>query len=270
MDNSALREGKRRTGKTMQKTNTDFINDALDILDHTLQDYVEARLKVRYGQAWQDALAPNVRRAGGVVQWDTQALLGTMLRQWRDVFQEELGFAGKNWVGELKEWRNEVAHRSPQKPLNADDADRAIDTARRLLALVAPPQAHALDILREQLRAQTHSRPAAAPVHPPVAPTKRREGTHAEQIMRAVATLVGPDGAGVFTRDDVRHQAGVPSAEWNPSYSPTFQGMRADHPGGAPRVAEPYQKVFARVGHGQYVLTETGRRRVCERKSVSA
>ena len=40
----------------MQKTHTDYINAALDVLDQSLQVYVEARLKVRYGDKWYEYL----------------------------------------------------------------------------------------------------------------------------------------------------------------------------------------------------------------------
>ncbi len=47
--------------------------------------------------------------------------------------------------------------------------------------------------------------------------------------------------------------------EWLASGSPIFQGMRCDHPGGAPSVNIKYQKMFQRVAHGKYMLTEDGK-----------
>lgn len=80
----------------------------------------------------------------------------------------------------------------------------------------------------------------------------------AEQIAVAVATLVGQDGKRVFTREEVRHQAGISHEVWKASYSPIFQGMRVDHPGGAPKVATKFQGVFQQVACGKHMLTGYG------------
>ncbi len=84
-----------------------------------------------------------------------------------------------------------------------------------------------------------------------------REGTHADQIMRAVATVIA-EGVDIFTRADIRDRAGVDSDQWNGSYSPIFQGMRIDHPGGAPQVGTRFKGVFRRVDRGHYTLTPHG------------
>ena len=82
----------------------------------------------------------------------------------------------------------------------------------------------------------------------------------AESIFRAVAVLVGQDGCVIFTREEVRHNAGVTREDWNASYSPVFQGMRSDHPGGAPKVRSKFMGVFEQVSHGKHRLTDYGRR----------
>ena len=83
--------------------------------------------------------------------------------------------------------------------------------------------------------------------------------TIAEQITVAVGALVGQDGSRIFTREEVRHQAGVDREAWKGSYSPIFQGMRVDHPGGAPKVGTKFQGVFQQVAHGKHMLTDYGR-----------
>lgn len=88
--------------------------------------------------------------------------------------------------------------------------------------------------------------------------------THAEQIMYAVTTLVTAKGHTTFARKDVRLQAGIDSAHWKASYNPTFQGMRADQPDGAPVPSKRFQGVFERVSPGVYTLTEKGRQIVEE------
>lgn len=79
-----------------------------------------------------------------------------------------------------------------------------------------------------------------------------------EQIMRAVAILVDEQGATVFTREQVRAQAGITPKLWDELGSLTFQGMRIDHPGGAAYVDERYRHVFRRVAPGQFILTAYG------------
>lgn len=84
--------------------------------------------------------------------------------------------------------------------------------------------------------------------------------TRAEQIFRAVTSLTQLQVQKEFSRLDVRRQLRVDSDTWLNGYTAIFQGMRADHPGGAPAVGEKFTDVFQRVGHGRYVLTERGRR----------
>jgi hypothetical protein len=81
--------------------------------------------------------------------------------------------------------------------------------------------------------------------------------THADEILRAVASLTRSDG--VFTREEIRQVLNIERNRWHASYSPTFQAMRADQPGGAPSIGERYRGVFQRVAHGQHTLTEYGR-----------
>ena len=82
--------------------------------------------------------------------------------------------------------------------------------------------------------------------------------THAEEIMRAVAKLVQQGGSPIFTRDEIRRCIGVSRDRWLSGYTAVFQGMRSDHPGGAPPVGIKFQGVFRRVEHGKHTLTEYG------------
>lgn len=138
----------------MQKTDTDYINSALDILDQSLHIYVQARLEVCYGNEWFNYLPSNIHHDGENIHWDTAAILNTLIKNWQDAFQTELGYAGRNLVGELKEWRNTVAHRSAQKPITSEDAYRAVDTIWRLLSLIPLPQAQEVRSIRDEMRAE--------------------------------------------------------------------------------------------------------------------
>lgn len=150
----------------MQKSYTDYINAALDILDQSLHIYVENRLKVRYGDKWFEYLPKNIRFHGEKIVWDTPAILNTMLNNWQDAFHTELDFAGRNLVGELKVWRNTVAHRTAEKPVTLEDADRAIDTVWRLLSLIPVPQAQEVRAIRDELRAG--DAPVSIPQNTPI------------------------------------------------------------------------------------------------------
>lgn len=89
-------------------------------------------------------------------------------------------------------------------------------------------------------------------------PTNNRTGTHADQIMRAVAALIA-QGQDIFAQLEVREQIGVDRDVWARGYSAIFQAMRVDHPGGAPPIAPRYRGVFRQVEHGRHTLTPYGR-----------
>ena len=88
--------------------------------------------------------------------------------------------------------------------------------------------------------------------------------TIAEQILLAVAKVVAFDAESIFSREDIRNQAGVRREDWDASYSPIFQGMRIDQPGGAPNVGVKYKSVFEQVEHGKHTLTDYGRKIIAE------
>lgn len=82
---------------------------------------------------------------------------------------------------------------------------------------------------------------------------------HAYDIWFAVCDVADGDNSSIFSRDDVRSHLGIAPRIWHASYSPIFQGMRADHPGGAPKVKLAVRKVFLRVGYGKYKMSYHGR-----------
>ncbi len=88
------------------------------------------------------------------------------------------------------------------------------------------------------------------------------DGTNAERIFRAAAVLVGADSRSTFSRKAVREYLGLDSRSWQSGYTAVFQGMRDDHPGGAPQVGELYTGVFHRVDRGTYEMSARGRRLV--------
>ena len=87
--------------------------------------------------------------------------------------------------------------------------------------------------------------------------TGTRDLTHPEQIVCALAHLVQAEDD-EFSRNDVRQQLGLDRKRWSASYSPTFQAMRSDHPGGAPAFGEVFENLFEHTAYGRYKLTEKG------------
>ncbi len=81
--------------------------------------------------------------------------------------------------------------------------------------------------------------------------------TIAEQIMRAVHQLE-TRGKKIFERKDIRDELGISQDQMQASYSPIFQGMRVDQPGGAPNVGQKYEGIFIRIEYGKFKLTEKG------------
>ncbi len=88
--------------------------------------------------------------------------------------------------------------------------------------------------------------------------------TYAERIARSVALITAVQEKIIFSQQDVRVQAEMSPSAWKASGCAIFQGMRCDHPGGAPNVNPKYQKFFRRVAHGKYMLTEEGKARIAE------
>ena len=139
----------------------------------------------------------------------------------------------------------------------SDDAelDARVDelsrhTTRRLVAYIAA-------LLERGSPRAVPLQTSAGPVASAGSPSPRK--THADRIMLAVAELSLVNGKDVFSRENIRDQIGLSQAEWMSGYTAVFQGMRADHPGGAPSVPRRYEGVFRRVAHGRHTLTDHGR-----------
>lgn len=81
--------------------------------------------------------------------------------------------------------------------------------------------------------------------------------THAELIFLAIREIV-TKGITTFSRSDIRDHLGINTEDWNASYNPVFQGMRVDHPGGAPGVSSHFRDTIKRIDYGIYSLTERG------------
>ena len=139
----------------MATTNHDRVGKAMDLLRSGLAPFVsrEVTERVKTRAVRMDA----VRRFAEdpmladrpMAEWDVSGLLRLMWETWNDVFRQTLGFTERSLVSELREWRNKWAH---QERFSGDDADRALDSAERLLTAVSAPQAGEVAKIKRELR----------------------------------------------------------------------------------------------------------------------
>jgi predicted AAA+ superfamily ATPase len=127
----------------MSKTNRERVGELLDLLNFSLGPFVLREYKMVYRKDYLTVLKNTLERevmhlsaeafeseAGALQNLDVQAWLKAMMFSWREVFNAKLGQTERNYASELMGTRNDWAH---QKAFNNDDAQRAADTASRLL-----------------------------------------------------------------------------------------------------------------------------------------
>ncbi len=140
----------------MAITNQERVGKALGLLKAGLGPFVQREFSHEFGP--KDALVgarsyfghgSRLSTAGQLTEWDSAALLGLMVSSWGDVFRQTLGHTERSLVSELLDWRNKWAH---QERFSSDDAERALDSAARLLTAVSAPQADAVAQMRRELR----------------------------------------------------------------------------------------------------------------------
>jgi hypothetical protein len=139
----------------MAVTNYERVGKAMEVLRQGLAPFVEREVqdKIQAGAVRMAAIRrfvddPNLANKP-ISDWDVAALLKLMWETWNDVFKMTLGFAERSLVSELRDVRNKWAH---QEPFSSDDADRALDSAERLLAAVSAPQADEIRKVKMELR----------------------------------------------------------------------------------------------------------------------
>ncbi|MCF3932501.1 DUF499 domain-containing protein [Acuticoccus sp. M5D2P5] len=122
----------------MAKSTRQHVFEGMELLPEALIPFVEKRLETSLTGHWQvqvvervSGLRPN---SSGAVGWDQQALLKAMMAFWKEAFSTVLGHPERSYVSELLEVRNRLAH---NETFTYDDAERALDTMRRLLESVS-------------------------------------------------------------------------------------------------------------------------------------
>ena len=137
----------------MAITNHDRVGKALELLKSGLGPFVEREIASTY----KDGTAEAFRVMGEdrllankpIMDWDVAALLKLMWDSWNEVFRQTLGFSERSLLSELRDWRNKWAH---QEPFSGDDADRALDSAERMLTAVSASQADEVRKIKIELR----------------------------------------------------------------------------------------------------------------------
>src|SRR4051794_36062244 len=121
----------------MAKSTRQYVFEGMELLPEALIPFVEKRLESSIKGHWQVKVVENVsglKTNGGKVTWDQQALLKAMMAFWKDAFAMVLGHPERSYVSELLEVRNRLSH---NETFTYDDAERALDTMRRLMESIS-------------------------------------------------------------------------------------------------------------------------------------
>src|SRR5258708_9398534 len=138
----------------MAINNHERVGKAMELVKAGVGPFVERELKSAYQEK---ALAQALTLLGEdrlnakkpITEWDVAALLKVMWESWNQVFRKTLGPAERSLVQELRDHRNRWAH---QEVFSSDNADRALDSAERLLAAVSASQADEVRKIKIELR----------------------------------------------------------------------------------------------------------------------
>ena len=141
----------------MAITNQERVGQALELLREGLGPFVEREF-VNAHRSRADEVARSYFRSdsrlstdGPIKQWDVAALLSVMGFSWNDIFRQTLGRSERSIASELLDWRNEWAH--PRgRGFSSEDAERALDSAARLLTAISAIQADDVERMRQELR----------------------------------------------------------------------------------------------------------------------
>lgn len=122
----------------MAKSTRQHVFEGMELLPEGLIPFVEKRLESQVKGHWQVEVVQRVRglrpNDDGQVSWDQQGLLQVMMAFWKDAFSMVLGHPERSYVSELLDVRNKLSH---NESFTYDDAERALDTMRRLLESVS-------------------------------------------------------------------------------------------------------------------------------------
>ena len=137
----------------MAKSTRQYVFEGMELLPEGLTPFVEKRLESSFKKDWQAEVLDRYRglrpNSNGSVNWDQQSLLKVMEIFWNDSFRDVLGRTERSLVSELTDVRNKVSH---NEKFTYDDAERALDSIRRLLiAVSASESADKIGAMRDEV-----------------------------------------------------------------------------------------------------------------------
>ena len=126
----------------MAKSTRQYVFEGMELLPAALTPFVEKRLENSIKGHWQLEVVQRVQglrpNSAGEVGWDQQGLLKTMMAFWKDAFATVLGHPERSYVSELLDVRNKLSH---NENFTYDDAERALDSMRRLMEAISAGEA---------------------------------------------------------------------------------------------------------------------------------
>ncbi|MCT7959241.1 Swt1 family HEPN domain-containing protein [Laspinema sp. D1] len=139
----------------MAISNHERIGRALNLLRDGLYPFIEREMKAIHGDRWivaasaclPDSYVRN-KHPQDVLQEDVSALLIVMWEQWNNIFRNILGRSERSLVSELRDIRNEWAHKTT---VSTDDTYRALDSMTRLLSAISAPEAATVEKQKQEL-----------------------------------------------------------------------------------------------------------------------
>jgi hypothetical protein len=122
----------------MAKTTRQYVFEGMELLPAALIPFVEKRLESSLKGHWQlevvDRISGLKANSKGDVAWDQASLLKTMMFLWKEAFSTVLGHPERSYVSELLDVRNKLSH---NETFTYDDAERALDSMRRLMEAIS-------------------------------------------------------------------------------------------------------------------------------------
>lgn len=133
----------------MDRSTRQYVFDTLEILSATLRPFVEERLDSTLPGHWQSDVKGKVsglKVKNGELSWDLSGLLKAIMTYWQDVFKAVLGPVERSYISEVLEVRNRLSH---NEDFSLEDAERALDTVKRLLESISAGDAvQKVDLMR--------------------------------------------------------------------------------------------------------------------------
>ena len=136
----------------MAKPARQTVFEGMELVPAALAPFVEQRLKAELKGYWQVQVAEKIglhANSEGNIDWDQQNLFKCMNTYWSEAFAKVLGPSERSYISELRVVRNKLAHNDR---FSYDDAERALDSMRRLLeAAGASAAAGEIGIMRDAM-----------------------------------------------------------------------------------------------------------------------